>query len=241
MRGSCSSVALHGCPASYCRESRACQPNFTPHLATPSWLQARRVAALQQLLQALHLPACQQQVLSQLQTIWAPLLQLLWGPQPQICAAAAPVVGAIGALAAQATAAAGPAAAIGSTAGGLLFDWLLPVLSSRAAPGGKPLSVPALSAALRALRDCLLGVDPVTLARYANTVLAACQAILEDGSTTCEVLPPLLEVLVLAGKHQHSLRARLKDLADLLLGWAMEPALPASTRCAEPALPACIR
>eukprot|EP00887_Chlorella_sp_A99_P005628 scaffold1.g5628.t1 len=190
-------------------------------MSRPLAFTASRVAALQQLLAALHTPACQQQVLRQLQTVWPPLLQLLWDPAPGVGAAGAPVVGAIGALAAQATASAGPAAAARGSAGGLLFDWLLPVLARRAAPGGTPLAPGALGAALRALRDCLAGVDPVTLARYANAVLSACQAILEDEALTPEGLPPLLE---------HSLSARFQDLVDLLLGWALEPALPASTR-----------
>ena len=194
---------------------------------------AGRVSALQQLLEALRQQAAQQVVLGQLQRLWPPLLQLLWDPQPAVCAAAAPVVGAVGALAAQATAVSGPAAVTGSGAGGLLFDWLLPVLSARAVPSGKALAPPALAACLAALRDCLAGVDAVTLARYATTTLEACQAVLEDEATTPEALLPLLQALAAAARHQHSMRARFQDIVDLMLGWAMDPGLTAAARWAR--------
>jgi hypothetical protein len=50
------------------------------------------------------------------------------------------------------------------------------------------------------------GVDGVTLARYANAVLAACQSLLEDEGTPPAALPPLLAAVQQAARHQHSLR-----------------------------------
>ena len=133
--------------------------------------QAARVGALQQLHQQLFDPASQRQALQQLQTLWPRLLALLYDDSaPAVTAAAAPAVGAIGALAAQAAAAAAaartaapggpsPAAspAASSSASGLLFDWLLPVLQQRASPAGRALEQHQLSAVLLALRDCLTG------------------------------------------------------------------------------------
>ena len=135
-------------------------------------LQASRVAALQQLHQRLFDPSAQRQALQQLQTLWPRLLALLWeDPAPAISAAAAPAVGAIGALAAQAAAAAtaakaaaaaaagaAPPRASSSSAGDLLFEWLLPVLQRRATPSGHPLAPHHLVALLLALRDGLTGV-----------------------------------------------------------------------------------
>lgn len=50
------------------------------------------------------------------------------------------------------------------------------------------------------------GVDAVTLARYANAVLGACQTLLEDEATPSALLPPLLAVVQQAARHQHSIR-----------------------------------
>ena len=123
------------------------------------------MAHLQQLHQRLFDPTAQRQVLQQLRALWPRLLGLLWeDPSPAVTAAAAPVVGAIGALAAQAAAATAAAAAgqpagaaASGSVGGLLFDWLLPVLQRRATSGGHALEPHQLSAALLALRDCLAG------------------------------------------------------------------------------------
>jgi hypothetical protein len=141
-------------------------------------MQAARAAALQQLHQRLFDPAAQREALQQLQALWPRLLATLWSdPSPAVSAAAAPAVGAIGALAAQAAAAAaasraaaqaGPAAgaasgagfasgSAGSSVGGLLFDWLLPVLQRRVTPSGAALAPHHLVAVLAALRDCLTG------------------------------------------------------------------------------------
>ena len=46
----------------------------------------------------------------------------------------------------------------------------------------------------------------MTLARYANAVLAGCQALLEDESAPPAAFPPLLAVLQQAARHQHSLK-----------------------------------
>ena len=46
----------------------------------------------------------------------------------------------------------------------------------------------------------------MTLARYANAVLAGCQALLEDEAAPPAALPPLLAVLQKAARHQHSLK-----------------------------------
>lgn len=53
------------------------------------------------------------------------------------------------------------------------------------------------------------GVDAVTLARYANAVLGAVQALLEDEATPPMVLPPLLGALQQAARHQHSLKCAI--------------------------------
>lgn len=157
-------------------------------------------------------------------------------------AAAASKAGGSGAARASGAAAAGGS---GSSVGGVLFDWLLPVLQRRATPSGRPLAAHQQVAVLAALRDCLAGelsspapvklllsppspraslcacrpptatcgalvaaagVDATTLARYANAVLAACQALLEDEAAPPAALPPLLAVLHAAARHQHSLK-----------------------------------
>lgn len=41
-----------------------------------------------------------------------------------------------------------------------------------------------------------------------------------------------LDLTLQAARHQHSLAGRFQDLVDLLLGWALEPQLPAAARCA---------
>ena len=213
------------------------------------------MAALQQLHQQLFDSAAQREALQQLQTLWPRLLALLCeDTSPAVSAAAAPAVGAVGALTAQAAVAAaaakagqsGPAGAAGGAVGGLLFDWLLPVLQRRAAPGGQPLAAHHQAAALAALRDCMAGaghvlrvpmaagccaglsahrrlpaapmcrlpdiarcpsgVDGTTLARYANAVLAAAQALLEDEAAPPAVLPPLLATVQQAARHQLALK-----------------------------------
>lgn len=67
--------------------------------------QAARVAALQQLHQALYSPDRQVEALQRLPSLWPRLVALLWDPQRAVCAAAAAPAGALGALAAQAAAA----------------------------------------------------------------------------------------------------------------------------------------
>lgn len=152
----------------HCTHWSACSPfphPLAPHPRLPS--QASRAAALQQLHQQLFDPAAQRAALQQLQVLWPRLLSLMWeDPSPAVTAAAAPAVGAIGALTAQAAAAAaaqreGSSApsASASSAGGLLFDWLLPVLQRRATPGGHALAAHQLSAVLLAVRDCLAGEE----------------------------------------------------------------------------------
>ena len=42
----------------------------------------------------------------------------------------------------------------------------------------------------------LPGVDALTLSRYANAVLEACQGLLEDEATPPQLVQPLLEVVV---------------------------------------------
>jgi hypothetical protein len=49
-------------------------------------------------------------------------------------------------------------------------------------------------------------VDAATLARYADAVLGACQALLESEATPPAALPPLLAVLQQAARHQPSLQ-----------------------------------
>ncbi|GAB4817948.1 hypothetical protein N2152v2_004994 [Parachlorella kessleri] len=191
---------------------------------------AGRVSALQQLHQALYAPSTQAESLQKLNIIWPRLVALLWDPQPAVCAAAAGPVGALGALAAQAAAAQQAQRGITNTAGGMLFDWLLPVLTKQATPQGSRLTPEQSTAILLALRNCLSGVDAVTLARYANAVFEVCQGLLEDEGTSPQLVAPLLEVVMQASKHHHSLRGRFSDLVDVLLGWALEPALPPAAR-----------
>ena len=50
------------------------------------------------------------------------------------------------------------------------------------------------------------GVDAVTLARYANVVLGACQALLEDEGTPPAAVPALLATLQQAARHPHALK-----------------------------------
>lgn len=64
--------------------------------------------------------------------------------------------------------AAGAAASRSSgSAGGLLFEWLLPVMQRGATPGGRPLVPHQLAAVLLALRDCLAG-------RVLHALMACC-------------------------------------------------------------------
>ena len=79
--------------------------------------------------------------------------------------------------------------------------------------------------------------DSVTLSRYANAVLGACQGLLEateDAAGAAAVLPALLEALAQAARHPPAVQGRLQDLTDLLLGWALEPELPARVRSVPP-------
>jgi len=88
---------------------------------------------------------------------------------------------------------------------GLLFDWALPLL---APPAGAP--VPDLGTqfwAAAALGACLAACDMVTLARYANAVLAACQAVLEAEGTTVHLLGPTLAAVRQARPARHGLSA----------------------------------
>lgn len=115
------------------------------------------MAALQQLHQALFSSSIQVDALQRLSSLWPRLVALLWDPQHAVCAAAAAPVGALGALAAQAAAAQQAQRGVASAAGGMLFDWLLPLLSSQASPQGTPLTTQQLGAILLALRNCLAG------------------------------------------------------------------------------------
>lgn len=50
------------------------------------------------------------------------------------------------------------------------------------------------------------GVDAVTLTRYANAVLAACQALLEDEGTPPAAVTALLATMQQAARHPHALK-----------------------------------
>ena len=80
-------------------------------------MQATRVAALQQLHQALYTPSTQAESLQKLNVIWPRLVALLWDSQPAVCASAAGPAGALGALAAQAAAAQQAQRGIANSAG----------------------------------------------------------------------------------------------------------------------------
>jgi hypothetical protein len=69
------------------------------------------------------------------------------------------------------------------------------------------------------------GVDALTLARYANAVLAGCQALLEDEAAPPAALPPLLAVLQQAARHKHSLKCVALGAAGLLAGMPLWPCL----------------
>jgi hypothetical protein len=58
-------------------------------------------------------------------------------------------------------------------------------------------------------------VDAVTLARYANAVMAACQALLEDDATPPSLLPALLATLQQAARHQHTLKCVHRYFVDV--------------------------
>jgi hypothetical protein len=74
------------------------------------------------------------------------------------------------------------------------------------------------------------GVPLVEVAPYGVAMLEACKRVLESGDTPYATLPPLLAVLSLAAVHHASFAPRFQQLTDLLLGWALEPALPPATR-----------
>jgi hypothetical protein len=69
-------------------------------------------------------------------------------------------------------------------------------------------------------------VDALTLARYANAVLAGCQALLEDEAAPPAALPPLLAVLQQAARHQHSLKWVALAAAGLLACWGAPVDMP---------------
>lgn len=76
---------------------------------------------------------------------------------------------------------------------GLLFDWALPLLAPAVGAPAPAFATQFWAAA--ALGACLAACDNTTLARYANAVLAACQAVLESDGTTAHLLPPTLAAM----------------------------------------------
>lgn len=107
------------------------------------------MAACQRLQALLLTHAGQQLAARQMAAVFPPTVQLLWDAEPRVSAAATPLVVMLGKLAAHATGGAG--------AWGMVFDWLLPVLTQRATPEGAALQPHQTSAALLAIRDCLAG------------------------------------------------------------------------------------
>ncbi|KAK9822206.1 hypothetical protein WJX81_005370 [Elliptochloris bilobata] len=181
---------------------------------------AARAAALSALERALRAEPGAREAAAQVLDLWGAALPLLGDRNAAVRQAALPVVGLLGALATR------PLAHTGGRPG-LLFDWALPLL---APPAGAP--TPDFGTqfwAAAALGACLTACDAVTLARYANAVLAACQAVLEADATIANLLPPTLAAMRQAARHTHAVRSRLLDLVDLLLGWSLEPDLPPST------------
>ena len=141
----------------------------------------------------------------------------------------------------------------------LLFDCLLPLLSGGANPPGsdRPASVGARAAMCDALcvavarlpleqpaeqqrpanmpRDRAAKAAAAAAAACAPATLAAVHALLESEATPPALLPPLLRLLLrLAAKAPGALRALGGDLADLLLGWALDAGVCAAGRALIP-------
>ena len=77
---------------------------------------------------------------------------------------------------------------------GLLFDWALALLGAQ--PGGRQSDMGTQFWTLVALREGLVAVDEVTLARWAHAVLDACQRLLDAEDTSVHLLAPILGVVV---------------------------------------------
>ena len=71
---------------------------------------------------------------------------------------------------------------------GLLFDWALALLGAQAQ--GRQADMGTQFWTLVALREGLVAVDEVTLARWAHAVLDACQGLLDAEDTSVHLLAP---------------------------------------------------
>ncbi len=71
-----------------------------------------------------------------------------------------------------------------------------------------------------------------SLAPYGSQLLRLCCSLLEAASTPPSLLGPLLRLLLatLPGVPLAALGHSLSDLADLLCGWALEPAMAPADR-----------
>lgn len=76
----------------------------------------------------------------------------------------------------------------------MLFDWALALLGAQAQ--GRQADMGTQFWTLVALREGLLAVDEVTLARWAHAVLDACQGLLDAEDTSVHLLAPILGVVV---------------------------------------------
>ena len=65
---------------------------------------------------------------------------------------------------------------------------------------------------------------------HSHALLSAVQSLLEDPATPGELLPPVLKLLTLTLRRKGWLHGHFRDLADVLLGWSMDVALPPPIR-----------
>eukprot|EP00198_Chlamydomonas_reinhardtii_P004149 XP_001693485.1 phosphatidylinositol 3-kinase-related protein kinase [Chlamydomonas reinhardtii] len=114
-----------------------------------------------------------------------------------------------------------------------LLDWALAVLppDSKVA-AAQHMRPEAKASALGALGACVAAMPPPALAPYGGQLLRLCCGLLEAASTPPALLGPLLRLLLAAlpGVPLSALGHALSDLADLLCGWALEPAMAAADR-----------
>ncbi|KAG2436602.1 hypothetical protein HYH02_011539 [Chlamydomonas schloesseri] len=114
-----------------------------------------------------------------------------------------------------------------------LLDWALAVLPADSkVAAAQHLRPEAKASALGALCACVAAMPAPALAPYGGQLLRLCCGLLEAASTPPALLGPLLRLLLAAlpGVPLAALGHALSDLADLLCGWALEPAMASADR-----------